>query len=431
MFNVESERSGQIESVRLQDPIWVFESFITRRAVRKFKPEEAAALDAEALDAELQKLRREHYPDTIAYDDELGISFIAAKLLEREKQLEQAKETDDQVAAHLGLLEAWSAAHATQPIARNRVRGWVSFSVPHPVDYQQLVQIERPNQDLPEIMQGLDENLRRRDGFLLTDSRASKRQVLDEVDYCLYCHDRKKDSCSKGLYDKDGSVKRNPLGIKLEGCPLDEKVSEMHVLKKQGDSIAALAVLMIDNPMCPGTGHRICNDCMKACIFQKQDPVDIPQAETGILTDVLELPYGFEIYSLLTRWNPLNAKRPYALPYNGKKILVVGLGPAGYTLAHYLLNEGFGVVGIDGLKIEPLAGMLTGHGESAPRAVRDVGEIETTLDHRILAGFGGVSEYGITVRWDKNFLTSNSFDPRAPRSFPLLRRRSFRRHNHN
>ena len=27
------------------------------------------------------------------------------------------------------------------------------------------------------------------------------------------------------------------------------------------------------------------------------------------------------------------------------------------------------------------------------------------LDERALAGFGGVSEYGITVRWDKNFLT--------------------------
>jgi Trk K+ transport system NAD-binding subunit len=35
-------------------------------------------------------------------------------------------------------------------------------------------------------------------------------------------------------------------------------------------------------------------------------------------------------------------------------VLVVGLGPAGYTLAHYLVNEGFGVVGVDALKIEPL-----------------------------------------------------------------------------
>nr|MDQ5838394.1 FAD-dependent oxidoreductase [Acidobacteriota bacterium] len=170
--------------------------------------------------------------------------------------------------------------------------------------------------------------------------------------------------------------------------------------------LAALAVVMIDNPMCPGTGHRICNDCMKSCIFQKQEPVNIPQAETGILTNVLALPYGLEIYSLLTRWNPLNAKRPYALPYNGKNVLVVGLGPAGYTLAHFLLNEGFGVVGIDGLKIEPLNPELTGDGGArVPRAVRDVREVETDLDERVLAGFGGVSEYGITVRWDKNFLT--------------------------
>ena len=121
---------------------------------------------------------------------------------------------------------------------------------------------------------------------------------------------------------------------------------------------------------------------------------------------MLDLPYGFEIYSLLTRWNPLNAKRPYSLPYNGKNVLVVGLGPAGYTLAHYLLNEGFGVVGIDGLKIEPLPEEWTGkNGKICPKPIKDIGEITEELDERILSGFGGVSEYGITVRWDKNFLT--------------------------
>ena len=43
-------------------------------------------------------------------------------------------------------------------------------------------------------------------------------------------------------------------------------------------------------------------------------------------------------------------RRPHALPYNGKNVLIVGLGPAGYTLSHHLANEGFGVVGVDGLK---------------------------------------------------------------------------------
>jgi NADPH-dependent glutamate synthase beta subunit-like oxidoreductase/NAD(P)H-flavin reductase len=310
------------------------------------------------------------------------------------------------VRAALRLLEAWAAAHALRPDAREHVKGWVSFRFPHPLNYEHLVQLERPEADLPELMRGLTGNLRRRDGFKLTDPRYNLREVLEEVNYCLYCHERDKDSCSKGLKERDGSFKKNPLGIELAGCPLDEKISEMHVLQRDGDSIGALAIVVIDNPMCPGTGHRICNDCMKSCIFQKQEPVNIPQAETGVLTNVLGLPYGVEIYGLLTRWNPLNAKRTHALPYNGKNVLVVGLGPAGYTLAHFLLNEGFGVVGIDGLKIEPLDTELTGDGgRSVPRAVRDVREIQTELDRRVLAGFGGVSEYGITVRWDKNFLT--------------------------
>ena len=197
----------------------------------------------------------------------------------------------------------------------------------------------------------------------------------------------------------------NPLGIELDGCPLDEKISEMHTLRKAGDAVGALAIVVVDNPMCPGTGHRICNDCMKSCIYQKQEPVNIPQIETGVLTDVLRMPWGVEIYGLLTRWNPLNVRRPYALPYNGKNVLVVGLGPAGYTLAHYLVNEGFGVVGIDGLKIEPLPEDIVGTDTEPPRPIRDWSEIYRDLDERVLEGFGGVSEYGITVRWDKNFLT--------------------------
>jgi NAD(P)H-flavin reductase/NADPH-dependent glutamate synthase beta subunit-like oxidoreductase len=233
------------------------------------------------------------------------------------------------------------------------------------------------------------------------------------VHYCVLCHERDKDSCSKGFRepakgsaaDTAPKIAVNPLGIELNGCPLDEKISEMHMVRKQGDSIGALALVMIDNPMCPGTGHRICNDCMKGCIYQKQDPVNIPQIETGVLTEVLKMPWGVEIYGLLTRWNPLNVRRPYALPYNGRNVLVVGLGPAGYTLAHYLVNEGFGVVGIDGLKIEPLPAPLVGTEDAAPQPIKDWSEIYRALDERVLEGFGGVSEYGITVRWDKNFLT--------------------------
>ena len=54
----------------------------------------------------------------------------------------------------------------------------------------------------------------------------------------------------------------------------------MHTLRAQGFVLGAFATIAIDNPMMAATGHRICNDCMKACIYQKQEPVDIPQAET-------------------------------------------------------------------------------------------------------------------------------------------------------
>jgi NADPH-dependent glutamate synthase beta subunit-like oxidoreductase/NAD(P)H-flavin reductase len=147
---------------------------------------------------------------------------------------------------------------------------------------------------------------------------------------------------------------------------------------------------------------------MKSCIYQKQQPVDIPQAETRTLKDVLELPWGFEIYSLLTRWNPFSLRRPLPKEPTGKRVLVVGLGPAGFTVAHHLMNDGHTVVGIDGLKIEPLDAAISGVDPLGNRKnflpVEKISQLQEPLDHRTMAGFGGVAEYGITVRWDKNFL---------------------------
>lgn len=309
------------------------------------------------------------------------------------------------------LLAAWY--HTAPP----RTKNWALLRVPLPVDMRHLVETAQSSTPVPGAHSAPSSKLRRRDGFDLTDPRFTMREVESEIDYCIFCHERDKDSCSKGFRTDDG-YKKNALGFTLKGCPLDQKISESQMLMSRGDSLGAIAVIMLDNPMVPGTGHRICNDCMKACIYQKQDPVNIPQIETRILTEVLDLPYGFEIYSLLTRWNPLNVERPSALPYNGMNILIVGLGPAGYTLAHYFLNEGFGVVALDGLKIEPLPEALVGDGQTAPPPVEDFRAIRASLSSRVLAGFGGVSEYGITVRWDKNFLTVLHLN--------LMRRRHFR-----
>src|SRR4029079_5476521 len=91
-----------------------------------------------------------------------------------------------------------------------------------------------------------------------------------------------------------------------------------------------------------------------------------------------------------------------------KRVLVAGMGPAGFALAHYLMNDGHTVVGIDGLKIEPLPAHISGVTATGERVafepIRHVHDLYEALDERVMAGFGGVAEYGITVRWDKNFL---------------------------
>ena len=256
--------------------------------------------------------------------------------------------------------------------------------------------------------------LRRREGFDLTDAGTDLRGALDQANYCLWCHAQGNDSCSHGIREKAGEAqarafRQSPLGVPLTGCPLEERISEFQQAKAQGHAVAALALITLDNPMAAATGHRICNDCMKACVYQQQTPVDIPQVETRVLRDVLDLPWGFEVYSLLTRWNPLNLRRPLPLPASGRTVLVVGMGPAGFTLAHHLMNEGHAVVGIDGLKIEPLPPALNGVGEDGSpqpfEPVLDIDSLREPLGQRVSGGFGGVAEYGITVRWDKNFLT--------------------------
>ncbi len=273
------------------------------------------------------------------------------------------------------------------------------FKLPKKIDCQNLVDVE-----------SCAKNPIKRDGFDLIDKGFDLNQALCEANYCIFCHNQEKDSCRTGLKEKKSEeFAENELGVKLEGCPLDQKISEMNLLKSQGYSIASMVVTAIDNPLMAATGHRICNDCMKSCIFQKQEPVDIPQIESENLKDVLKLPYGFEIYSLISRWNPLKFGEEMARKNNGKKILVAGLGPAGFALSYYLLNKGYDVVAIDGLKIEPLDPKISGIDQFGKRCdfkpIKDVNQIREPLSSRVIQGFGGVSEYGITSRWDKNFLT--------------------------
>src|SRR5258708_7364436 len=383
LFRIEAEAQALAEKHNELAPLYsVKRQFVQRRALHKVKP------------AELQQFD----PAAAQFATELDFARKVSRWLQDEPA--HAKE--------LELAARYAAWAVTTPAGKARHAAGVLFKAPQKLDFMRLVPVRT------ETARGFAEHrlehLRHREGFALTDAGTDLVGALDEANYCIWCHEQNKDSCAKGLKEKAPAegFRKTVFGVPLAGCPLEEKISEFHMVKARGQPLAALGIIAVDNPMMAATGHRICNDCMKSCIYQKQDPVDIPQAETRTLKDVLELPWGFEIYSLFTRWNPFDLRRPTPKAPTGRRVLIVGLGPAGFTLAHHLMNDGHTVVGIDGLKIEPLDPAISGvdplghHVAFAP--VKNISQLREPLDSRIMAGFGGVAEYGITVRWDKNFL---------------------------
>ena len=359
-------------------PLYIMKrQFVQRAAAKNIRSEEAQSIDGPALREQLAAWFGGAF-------DELTFARTVQQWLQDKDANAEKLETARRYAGWAVHTAAGQAYH----------RGDILFRVPHGVDPMDLVPTARKTGQDGHCAFTIDPaHIRRREGFALTDSGMGLRGALDQANYCIFCHEQGRDSCSKGLKEKapkdappltgKNRFRKSVFQVTLAGCPLSEKISEFHQLKASGHAIAALAMIVVDNPMVAATGHRICNDCLKACIYQKQDAVDIPQIETRSLKDVLELPYGFEVYSLLTRWNPLNLRRPYPRERTGYRVLVTGLGPAGFTLAHYLMNEGHTVVGIDGLKIEPLpphiGGVAAGGERVAFVPVRDIGTNATQI----------------------------------------------------
>ena len=392
LFGIEAELRTLQQSHHSLAPLYsVKRRFIQKKALTGQNPEKAALIDGPTVVQQLEGLLGGPVTET-AFADHVD-RWLA----------DEANNTEN-----LAIAQQYAIWAVFTPAGKAKHHSGVLFRTPHKLDMFHLVPSQTVERHGLHQIEFAPDQWRHREGFALTDQGMELPHALDQAHYCIKCHNQGKDSCSHGLKEKDGSFKNSVFGVRLAGCPLEEKISEMNVVKEHGVPIGALGVITIDNPMAAATGHRICNDCMKACIFQKQEPVDIPQIETRTLKDVLELPFGFEIYALLTRWNPLNFDRPFPREDSGKKVLVVGLGPSGFTLAHHLMNDGHTVAAIDGLKIEPLPADISGvdpWGKRVPfRPIADVTEIYERLGDRVMAGFGGVAEYGITVRWNKNFL---------------------------
>ncbi len=304
LFGVESEVTALQAAQHELAPLFACKrQVVQRKALNKYKADDAAGFDGDALRAELEAKLGE---PLVGQRGELAFaSHVGAWGRDEATH-----------GADIELALRYAAWAVQTPAGKARHKSGVLFKAPRKLDYLQLIPVERETRGGVDMWRLPDDHLRRRDGFALTDPGTDLAGGLDQAHYCIWCHEQQKDSCSSGLHEKkpaNGAAapfKKSPFGVTLAGCPLEEKISEFHKLRAEGWALGALAVICVDNPLVAATGHRICNDCMKSCIYQKQDPVDIPQTETRVLKDVLALPWGFEIYGLLTRWNPLHLRRP-------------------------------------------------------------------------------------------------------------------------
>ena len=369
-----------------QDPVWIFQQLVIQKDLRSYLKNKTQFPDFKIINDWLMA------QDAVAAAPDLEVAVATWAQTIRQDPL--MHDTYDQ-------LLAWCAAAQGSDAGRALTADWQSFRQPQKQDFTQLVSVQIED-DVLGYQAAPPSRLTAREGFDYHSTQMSEKEAQAETHYCVLCHTRETDYCSTGFRvkknDASYGVRSNPLGKKLTGCPLDEKISEMHQLKRAGLNIAALAMAMVDNPLIPLTGHRICNDCMLACIYQKQQPVDIPQVETRVLSDVLALPYGAEVYYLLSRWNPLRQCQYVALPDNAYRVLVMGMGPAGLAMAHHLTQAGVTVVAMDGLKLEPV------DREAWRQPIKDYAAWCAPLSQRPVGGLGGVAEYGITSRWDKNRL---------------------------
>ena len=368
---------------------FVKRQFIERDALKKIKSEDVFLY----ISSDIEKI----------LDPFLGREWREKDFIDK---ISSALKNSEEKSAFLTAARHYAAWACYHPDGQKKHLSSALFKIPQKKNFDHLFNFQTYSCQNTAHKALPSSHLRQRTGFSLTDTGYTISQIFQESHYCIWCHKQNKDSCRQGMLDKKttdketASFKKNDLDNLLTGCPLDQKISEMNKAVAEGQILAALVLITLDNPLAAATGHRICNECMKACIYQKQDPVNIPQIETRVLKDILSLPWGFEIYSLLTRWNPLNFQRPFVKKTSGYMIMVTGMGPAGFTLAHHLLNEGHIIIGIDGLKIEPVSNDL----KNPSRPIHHWQDHVEDLDDRIIQGFGGVAEYGITIRWDKNFL---------------------------
>ncbi|MBV8240253.1 MAG: pyridine nucleotide-disulfide oxidoreductase, partial [Hyphomicrobiales bacterium] len=153
--------------------------FVQRRAAKKYGPDQAATFDGQALREELEPL--------------LGGELTELRFAQR---VDAWMKAEAEHAAAIDLAARYAAWATHTPQGRHRHRGGVLFKVPHKIDPHHLIAVETEVVDGAAMLKLPPEHRRARDGFALTDPGTDLTGALDHANYCIWCHNQGKDSCS-------------------------------------------------------------------------------------------------------------------------------------------------------------------------------------------------------------------------------------------
>lgn len=155
-------------------------------------------------------------------------------------------------------------------------------------------------------------------------------EINEKANYCLNC---KIKPCS------------------LKGCPLENQIPDFIKELKEGDIEKAYKIIS-QTTVLPGVCGRICphkKQCQGSCIRGiKSEAVSIGEMEAYIFDKAME-----KGQSLLDCYKEEIEKHP---ENRGKKVAVIGGGPAGLTASAFLAKEGFNVTIYE--KYDYLGGLL-------------------------------------------------------------------------
>ncbi|MGH7170273.1 MAG: hypothetical protein ACRELG_08370, partial [Gemmataceae bacterium] len=208
LFHIEKEVHNLNRRTSDDRTVYEFKKRFLDRLVLKMPPAPRELAATNIADVEFRY--RERVAEILtrgewANDPERELAEVALQLLDHQTSAKTKGDASESARCEERLhdVRAWASVLAFHPELKHRRHQFASFVHPEKLDFENLVAREFHDPELPTLFEGPAEERRPRDGFGLTDLRMAPREALREMHYCIICHPRDKDSCSKGLREKN------------------------------------------------------------------------------------------------------------------------------------------------------------------------------------------------------------------------------------